>query len=203
MDPLKDLVRYTVDPGLSRFTVRAFASGLFSSFGHNPTIAIRDFSGEAAMPAAGYDSDGQESGSLPAGSLHLKINARSLAVANEVSDKDRREMERVMNEEVLETDRYPEILFDAPRLDGARLGDGPFEVNIDGELSLHGVRHSQSVPVRVIVNGETLRAQGEFSVRQTVFGIKLVSVAGGALKLKDELKCSFDIVAHQVATEQK
>ena len=36
--------------------------------------------------------------------------------------------------------------------------------------------------------GNMLRASGEFSLNQTDFGIKLVSVAGGALKLKDELK---------------
>jgi hypothetical protein len=34
-------------------------------------------------------------------------------------------------------------------------------------------------------------------VRQTDFGIKLVSVAGGALKVKDELQCAFDIVARE------
>ena len=43
--------------------------------------------------------------------------------------------------------------------------------------------------------GDTLRAQGEFDVRQTDFGIKPVSVAGGTLKIKDELKCSFDLLA--------
>jgi hypothetical protein len=40
-------------------------------------------------------------------------------------------------------------------------------------------------------------AHGEFSLRQTAYAIKLVSVAGGTLKLKDELKCSFDIVARK------
>ena len=48
-----------------------------------------------------------------------------------------------------------------------------------------------------------LRANGEFSVRQTDYGIKPVSVAGGALKLKDELKCSFDIVARKSVTRVK
>ena len=42
-----------------------------------------------------------------------------------------------------------------------------------------------------------LRASGEFTVRQTDYGIKPVSVAGGALKVKDELKFSFDIVARK------
>ena len=42
-------VRYALDPKVSRFTVQAFAAGLFSSFGHNPVIAITDFSGNAEV----------------------------------------------------------------------------------------------------------------------------------------------------------
>ena len=38
--------RYVIDGRSSRFTVRAFATGLLSAMGHNPTIGIRDFSGE-------------------------------------------------------------------------------------------------------------------------------------------------------------
>ena len=42
-----------------------------------------------------------------------------------------------------------------------------------------------------------MRASGEFSILQSAFGIAPVSVAGGALKLKDELKLSFDMVARK------
>jgi hypothetical protein len=42
-----------------------------------------------------------------------------------------------------------------------------------------------------------LRASGEFLLSQSSYGIKPVSVAGGALKLKDELKFSFEIVARK------
>ena len=40
---------YVLDKSASRFTVRAYASGMLSVLGHNPTIAIRDFSGEASL----------------------------------------------------------------------------------------------------------------------------------------------------------
>ncbi len=40
-------VRYRIDARQSRFTVQAFAEGLFSVFGHNPIIAIRSFGGDA------------------------------------------------------------------------------------------------------------------------------------------------------------
>ena len=55
----------------------------------------------------------------------------------------------------------------------------------------------------VYLNGDTFRAFGSFSVLQTSYGIKLVSVAGGVLKVKDELKCSFDIAARRQEGSEK
>ncbi len=86
------IAHYEIDPGISRFTVRAFASGLLSAFGHSPTFAIREFEGEVQLA----------SDSLEGAGLRLKINAASLNVQDEISDKDRREMERMMNQDVLE-----------------------------------------------------------------------------------------------------
>ena len=40
------------------------------------------------------------------------------------------------------------------------------------------------------------RAQGAFSLKQSDYGIKPVSVAGGTIKVKDELRFTLDIVAH-------
>jgi hypothetical protein len=40
-----------------------------------------------------------------------------------------------------------------------------------------------------------LRISGEFPLRQSDYGIKPVSFAGGALRLKDELKLSFELMA--------
>ena len=41
--------RYVIDGRASRFTVRAFASGLLAAMGHDPTIGIHDFSGEIKL----------------------------------------------------------------------------------------------------------------------------------------------------------
>ena len=56
---------------------------------------------------------------------------------------------------------------------------------------------AQPVAARVTMKGETLRAAGDFSVRQSDYEIRPVSAAGGTVKLKDELKLSFDIVARK------
>jgi hypothetical protein len=47
------------------------------------------------------------------------------------------------------------------------------------------------------VTGETLRASGNFSILQKDYEIDLVTVGGGALKVKDEVKFTFEIVANR------
>lgn len=180
-------VRYIVGPQGSRFTVRAFAGGPLSAVGHNPTFAVRDFHGEAE-----FDPD-----EPAAASLRLVIKAASLALTDSVSDKDRREIERTMQEQVLESARFPEIAYDCPR---SRLTVmGPSQLTLAGDLTVHGVTRAQTVPVRLYLMGQTLRGQGEATIRQTEFGIRPVTVAGGMLKVKDELKLAFDIVARAAA----
>jgi hypothetical protein len=46
-----------------------------------------------------------------------------------------------------------------------------------------------------------LRVSGEFSLRQSDYGIKPVSFAGGALRLKDELKFKFELVGRKQEEE--
>ncbi len=179
--------RYKIDPDISRFTVRAFATGMLSAFGHSPTLAVREFSGEAEFSTDDLDK----------AALHLKIKADSLTVTDSISDKDRREIERTMNQDVLETGRYPEIEFESSKVSASKAGDGQYWINLVGELSLHGVKSSQPVSAQVSILGNMLRAHGEFTVSQTAFGIKPVSIGGGSLKLKDELKCTFDIVGRR------
>ena len=180
-------VRYQIDGKGSKFTVRAFATGLLSAFGHNPTIAIPDFEGEALVnPAA-----------LEQSSLHLVIRAASLLVTDDMNDKDRAEIDRKMHEEVLESDSYSDIVYECSKLTASKTGEGQYWVALNGELSLHGVTRSQSVSARVTLGGDTLRAAGDFSVRQSDYEIKPVSAVGGAVKLKDELKFSFDITARK------
>jgi polyisoprenoid-binding protein YceI len=183
-NPQNVAVRYVIDSRVSRFTVQAFAGGLFSALGHNPVIAIPDFSGEAQIPE-----------DLEQSSLLLTIEAASLRVVSDMSDKDRLEVERVMHERVLESDRYPEIGYNCSRISASKTGDEQYWVALNGDLTLHGVAHGLTIPARVTVSGDNLKASGSFSILQSNYEIELVSVAGGTLKVKDELKCSFEVVA--------
>jgi polyisoprenoid-binding protein YceI len=180
-------VIYRVDARRSRFIVKAFATGMLSAFGHSPTIAIRDFTGEVR-----FSPD-----HLEAASLRLQIKADSLVVTDEVSDKDRREIERQMREDVLETAQYPEIVFESTKVSAEKVMGSQYRTRINGNLSMHGVTRECVIEAQVIAGEDTLRANGEFPLRQSDFNIKPVSAVGGTIKLKDELKFSFDIVAHR------
>src|SRR5689334_20654697 len=180
-------VIYRIEARRSRFVVRAFATGLLSAFGHSPTVAIRDFTGEVQFSPTHPEES----------SLRLRIKADSLEVTDEVSDKDRREIERQMREEVLETARYPEIVFESTRVAADKVTEGQYRVQITGNLSLHGITRECPINAQMIASEDMLRANGEFPIRQSDFGIKPVSAVGGTIKLKDELKFSFDIVARR------
>ena len=102
-----------------------------------------------------------------------------------------------MHDEVLESNGYAEIMYECSKMSASKTGEGQYWVALNGELSLHGVTRSQPVSARVTLNGDTLRAAGDFSVRQSDYEIKPVSAVGGTVKLKDELKLSFDITARK------
>jgi polyisoprenoid-binding protein YceI len=104
-------------------------------------------------------------------------------------------MERLMNREVLETSKFPEITYEATDISIESLGGALSSASLNGALTLHGVTRNALISARVTLLGSMLRASGDFTLRQSDFDIKPVSVAGGALKLKDELKLSFEMVA--------
>lgn len=181
-------VHYVIDAQRSTFVAQAFATGLLSAFGHDPRIAIRNFGGDLSFRLAGLTVEGSR--------LNIRIQADSLEVIDDISEKDKEEIHRKMSEEVLEMDRFPEILYECSRVSGSGSGDR-YWVALNGELTLHGVTKSVPISARVIINGSSVRAAGDFLIRQSDYEIAPVSAAGGAIKLKDEVKLTFDIVARK------
>ena len=179
---------YVINSNFSKFTVQVFAGGLLSAFGHNPVIAISDYSGEINLAEE-----------IDQSSLEIRIQSSSLRVASEINDKDRGEIERMMHERILQAADFPEIVYRCSRLALRKTAERQYWAALNGELTLHGVTRSLPVPARVGLYDETLKASRSFSILQSDFSIPTISVAGGSLKVKDELKCSFDMVARKKA----
>ncbi len=191
-EPKGKVIRYKIETRVSKFTVQAFAGGMLSVIGHDPTFAARDYSGEIECdPATGEGA-----------SLKLSVKASSLQVTDDMSSKDKKEIESTMQAEVLESAKFPDVVYECHAAEAAVKpnGDGPIAVTLNGNLTLHGVTQRLPINANVIASPEMMRAYGEFPIRQTDYGIKPVSVAGGSLKVKDELKCIFDLVARPAAS---
>ena len=178
--------RYKIDATQSHFSVKAFAGGFLSAFAHDHNIVIRDFTGETEFTY----------GSVQPASLRMTIKAASLAITDKVSASDKQKIEGTMRDEVLEIAKYPEIVFKSTGVTATKSGDGQYQARIVGEITLHGATRPLTIAAQLEFGDKTLRARGTFALKQSSFDIKPVSVAGGTIKVKDELKFSFDILAH-------
>lgn len=165
----------------SSFTVFVGKAGALSFLAHDHNIAVRSFAGRVVVPEAGAEQ----------GSLELDIEAKSLVLLDKISDKDRAEITKSMNDAVLETSKFPKITFRSvgvSNVNGASL-------TVNGDLTLHGVTKRIAVPVTLAATPQQLRATGKYVLKQTDFGITPYSAAGGSIKVKNEVILSFNLVA--------
>lgn len=177
-------MKFALDTNASRFTVQAFATGMLSTFGHNPKIAIRDYDGEIQFAPDTYDS----------AVVRVTVRASAMDVQDEMSNDDRKKLEQTMYD-ALEVQRFPTAVYETKQITVQKQSAEMLLAQATGALSFHGVTQTQSVNARVTRLGTMLRISGDFSLRQSDYGVRPVSFAGGALRLKDELKFTFELVA--------
>src|SRR3982751_2143031 len=156
------VARYRLDAGRSQFMVRAFAGGPLFFKGHDHFIKVGDFEGEAELTP----------GALSPASLRLRVGADSLEETRDVFTPQQKQIiNKELREIVLETAKYPEIVFKSTEVTGS-LSGGQFEVKIGGDLSLHGVTRHIVIPVTVTLGGSDLRARGEFTINRGDYNVK-------------------------------
>jgi polyisoprenoid-binding protein YceI len=182
-----ELDQYVIDADASRITVRPFASGAPSGLAQNPTLTIRELTGQARLVP----------GTLDGASIQIRIKAPSLAVTEEIGEQERAAIEHVLHRDILESEKYPEIVFSTSKVSASKAADGHYWINLLGDLRLHGVARSEPVAAQVVVARDALFVRGELTVAPSAYQIRPVALAGGALRLKDEVKCVFDIVARK------
>jgi polyisoprenoid-binding protein YceI len=168
-----------IDPHRSSITVQVSRSGIFSFVGDNHTIRAPIISGAL--------DEGRRV-------VALEIDARQMKVLDPklAADKRAEVQQRMLSPEVLDTAKYPSILFRSTSASwhGKKL-------LVHGELVLHG----QSEPVEIRAVAENGSYQGWATIRQTRFGIKPVSIAGGTVRVKDEVRIDFAIFAEGAKPE--
>jgi polyisoprenoid-binding protein YceI len=163
-----------IDVTRSQLTISVAKSGLFSALADNHVIRA---------PIA----QGALSATAPL-SVTMTVRARDLEVLDPAlaADKRREVQVRMLGPEVLDADTYPEITFTSTAVEPA----GADRWKVEGDLALHGKTRR--------VSFDATRSQGacrgSVRIRQRDFGITPISIAGGTVKVKDEVQVEFVIV---------
>jgi polyisoprenoid-binding protein YceI len=162
-----------IDRAHSTITVYVYKTGILSTLAHNHEI-------EAPIESA--EIKGSENSAV-----ELRVDASKLRVLDaEVSADTQAKIQATMQgAEVLDVGRFPEIHFQSTGVEPS----GTDHWIIHGSLDLHGQTHPISFEV-ALKNG---LYEGTAVLKQSAFGITPVRVAGGTVKIKDEIKVAFSI----------
>ena len=179
--------RYTLDAAQSKFIAHALRGGLFWFKGHDHAVAVREFTGEAQLsPDA-----------ITASSLQITAKTESMVETSSVfTDQQKQIINKELREIVLLPAQYPEIVFRSTNVSGKQNGS-QYDLKIIGDLTLHGVTRQITIPTKVTVTGNDLRARGEFSISRDDFKVKATSAFHGLVRVRNKLNFTFDIVGHQ------
>lgn len=171
---------HALGPDGGRLLVKTGRSGLGRKAGHDLTIEVTRWSGEAVVDAAD-----------PARcAITVEAEVDSFAVregeggVKPLTDGDRAEIRKVLREKILRSAAHPLVTFRSTRVEGT-----PESFTIEGELTIVGETRPVTVRGR-IADGH---ARGTATVVQSRWGIKPYSTFFGALKLADEVGVEFDV----------
>jgi hypothetical protein len=162
-----------IDTQRSALTIHVGKAGLFSAAGHEHWVRAPFLGGTLSAGTAAH--------------VAFRVDAKTMTVMpdDKLSAEKQAEVQRTMQAEVLESDKYPEISFRSTKVDQLQ----PDHWLVTGDLSLHG----QTRSIQVDVKNASGRYAGSSKLKQTDFGIRPVTVAG-LVKVKNELDIEFKVI---------
>jgi polyisoprenoid-binding protein YceI len=180
---------YAVDGGASRVSIEVGKAGLLKLAGHEHTVTAEGLSGEVVVDTEAVERS----------SVRVAFAATALRVTDSEGPADDvpKVQATMSGPKVLDVERFPEIRFSSTAVGGRKGSGETWDITVAGELDLHGIRRSITIPLRVTRTAESLVAEGTLRLRQRDYAIEPVSV-GGVVKVKDELVVTLKIVARPV-----
>jgi polyisoprenoid-binding protein YceI len=94
-----------------------------------------------------------------------------------------------MHKDVIQSQRFPEIVFHPDRADGALSTSGDSTLQIHGMFAIHGAEHEVTFPVQVSLAGNNWTAKASFQVPYVKWGMKNPSVL--FLRVGDTVQVQF------------
>jgi polyisoprenoid-binding protein YceI len=177
---------YILTPA-SRFEVKTGKAGLLGFAGHGHLVRARASSGRIVYyPRSPADSR-----------VDVVVPVDSLEVLTPPDTAEIRKVTETMRGDVLHREQYPLITFASTSV--APAGDG---LEVRGQLTLVGQTRAVAVVMRLEAAGDTLRATGRFSVKQSDFGITPYRGGpAGTVRVADRVEFTLVAVATRSTTQ--
>jgi len=99
-----------------------------------------------------------------------------------------------MHRNVLESQKYPEIVFTPQQVKGTVNQQGASQIEVSGVFRLHGQDHQMTLPVALQLTGPEATASTQFSIPYQQWGLKNPSTF--ILRIKDTVDLEIHAVAH-------
>jgi polyisoprenoid-binding protein YceI len=170
------------DPRPGFFRIHVGTGGLFGAFAHDHLIEAQKVEGCAVI-------DGKD---LTRSSIKLTFPAANVRVMDpNESAKDRATVQENMDKDILRASEFPRIVFESTSLE---MGSGASQLKVHGKLTILDKTQSVVIPLTFKRLGDgTYQADGKYNFKQSSFGIKPIQLAGGTIKVKDELESEFEL----------
>jgi polyisoprenoid-binding protein YceI len=80
--------------------------------------------------------------------------------------------DRRMHKNILESDKYPDIVFRPRHVEGKVAPQGSSQVQVRGIFEIHGAAHEITIPAQLRMSGERMAATLQFPVPYVKWGLK-------------------------------
>src|SRR5262245_18829018 len=137
---------YQIDPKQSHITADVGTGGVFGFAGHSHHIEIGNLSGQIQASANSPES----------ASAEISVVSDSLTESGEFKEEELQKINTEMKQNVLEASKYPEILFKSTKVSATPGKENRFQVQLEGNLTLHGVTQKIVVPAVVTLTENKL-----------------------------------------------
>jgi polyisoprenoid-binding protein YceI len=171
-----------VIPGRGYFRIHVGTGGLFGGFAHDHLIEAQKVEGCAVLDAK----------DLTHSSIKLIFPATGVRVMDpKESEKDRATVQQNMENDVLLVSKFPRIVFESTSIEQGGAAD---QLKVHGNLSIRDKTQAVVIPLAFKRLGDgTYQANGKYTFKQSSFGIKPIQLAGGTVKVKDDLESEFEL----------
>jgi polyisoprenoid-binding protein YceI len=178
---------FRVDPAASHATIHVGKAGAFSFIaGHTHEVTGPIESGSVDVDP---DTPSQSHVQLVITTSELKVSP-----ASEPEGDAPKVQQAMMGETVLDVAHHPRITFESTGVTLKARRGALLDLVVTGQLTIRNVSQPVTAPVSVDLSERAVTATGRFSIKQSAFGIRPVSV-GGVVAVKDALEIDFSVSA--------